>query len=93
MTDVKKVRKTVQGVVVSAKTEKTIVVEIAFRKQDARFKKTIRRSKRIMAHDANKEAHEGDTVVIVESRPFSKRKRYALHKIVTRRTVDVPVVG
>lgn len=92
MTEVKKAKKTVQGTVVSAKTDKTIVVEVSFRKQDSRFKKTIRQSKKVMAHDEKKEAREGDTVVIEESRPYSKRKRYALQKIVVRRAEDVPAV-
>jgi small subunit ribosomal protein S17 len=90
---VKKAKKTVQGNVVSAKTPKTIVVSIAFRKQDAHFKKTIRQTKKIMAHDEKTEAKEGDTVVIEESRPHSKRKRYALQKIVARKAEDLPVVG
>ncbi|MBS0616706.1 MAG: 30S ribosomal protein S17 [Spirochaetes bacterium] len=92
-TQTKRAKKTAQGVVVSAKTPKTIVVEIAFRKQDAHFKKTIRQTKKIMAHDENTQAKEGDTVVIEESRPHSKRKRFALQKIVTRKAEDVPVVG
>lgn len=90
---VKKAKKTVQGVVVSAKTPKTIVVSIAFRKQDAHFKKTIRQTKKVMAHDEKTEAKEGDTVVIEESRPHSKRKRYALQKIVTRKAEEIPAVG
>ncbi len=93
MSEVKKAKKTVQGLVVSAKTEKTIVVEVAFRKQDAHFKKTIRQSKKVMAHDEKKEAREGDTVIIEESRPFSKRKRYALQKVVMRKAEELPKVG
>ncbi len=93
MSEVKKAKKTVQGLVVSAKTDKTIVVEVAFRKQDAHFKKTIRQSKKVMAHDEKKEAREGDTVIIEESRPFSKRKRYALQKIVMRKAEELPQVG
>jgi small subunit ribosomal protein S17 len=93
MSEVKKAKKTVQGLVVSAKTEKTIVVQVAFRKQDAHFKKTIRQSKKVMAHDEKKEAREGDTVIIEESRPHSKRKRYELQKIVTRKAEELPKVG
>ena len=93
MSEVKKAKKTVQGLVVSAKTEKTIVVQVAFRKQDAHFKKTIRQSKKVMAHDEKKEAREGDTVIIEESRPHSKRKRYELQKIVTRKAEELQKVG
>jgi small subunit ribosomal protein S17 len=94
MSEVKKIRKTVQGTVVSAqkiKDGKTIVVKVSFRKQDPRFKKTIGMSKKVMAHDEKEEAREGDVVVIEESRPYSKRKRYVLQKIVTRRAEEAPV--
>lgn len=93
MSDQKKAKKTEQGLVVSAKTPKTIVVKIAFRKQDAHFKKTIHQTKKVMAHDEKTEAREGDTVIIEESRPHSKNKRYALQKIVTRKADEVPAVG
>lgn len=93
MSEQKKAKKTVQGLVVSAKTPKTIVVKVAYSKQDARFKKTIHQTKKVMAHDEKTEAREGDTVVIEESRPYSRRKRYALQKVVARRAEDVPAVG
>lgn len=88
-----KAKKSVQGLVVSAKTAKTIVVQIGFRKQDAHFKKTIKQTKKIMAHDEKAEAKEGDTVIIVESRPHSRRKRFELSKIVARKSEDLPAVG
>lgn len=93
MSDVQKIRKTVQGTVVSAqkiKDGKTIVVKVSYRTQDPRFKKTIGMSKKVMAHDEKEEARQGDVVVIEESRPYSKRKRYVLQKIVARRTEEVP---
>jgi small subunit ribosomal protein S17 len=90
-----KIRKTLQGTVVSAhkiKGGKTIVVKVSFRKQDPRFKKTVGLSKKVMAHDEKEEACEGDVVVIEESRPYSKRKRYVLRQIVTRRAEEIPLV-
>ncbi|GAB4435680.1 MAG: hypothetical protein OHK0011_18900 [Turneriella sp.] len=94
MSEAKKIRKTVQGTVVAAqkiKGGKTIVVKVSFRKQDPRFKKTIGMSKKVMAHDEREEARQGDIVVIEESRPYSKRKRYVLQKIVARRAEEAPV--
>ena len=82
MADTRKVIK--QGVVVSDKNDKTIVVRVLRQYSHPLYKKTVRRHKKFMAHDENNEAHEGDTVQIVESRPMSARKRWALHKIVER---------
>ncbi len=82
MADTRKVIK--QGVVVSEKNDKTIVVRVLRQYIHPLYKKTVRRHKKFMAHDEKNEAHEGDTVQIVESRPMSARKRWALHTIVER---------
>ncbi|MCB5246523.1 MAG: 30S ribosomal protein S17 [Candidatus Cloacimonetes bacterium] len=82
MADTRKVIK--QGVVVSDKNDKTVVVRVQRQFIHPLYKKTVRRHKKFMAHDENNDAHEGDTVQIVESRPMSARKRWALHKIVER---------
>ncbi|HOZ01728.1 MAG TPA: 30S ribosomal protein S17 [Candidatus Syntrophosphaera sp.] len=73
-----------QGVVVSDKNDKTIVVRVQRQFIHPLYKKTVRRHKKFMAHDENNEAHQGDVVQIVEYRPMSARKRWALHKIVER---------
>ena len=73
-----------QGVVVSDKSEKTIVVRVERQYIHPLYKKTVRRHKKFMAHDEQNEAHAGDVVQIVESRPMSARKRWSLHKIVER---------
>lgn len=73
-----------QGVVVSDKSDKTIVVRVQRQYIHPLYKKTVRRHKKFMAHDENNEAHEGDTVQIMEYRPMSARKRWILHKIVQR---------
>jgi small subunit ribosomal protein S17 len=73
-----------QGVVVSDKNDKTIVVRVQRQYIHPLYKKTVRRHKKFMAHDENNDAHEGDVVQIVEYRPMSARKRWALHKIVER---------
>ena len=73
-----------QGVVVSDKADKTIVVRVQRQYIHPLYKKTVRRHKKFMAHDETNEAREGDIVQIRESRPMSARKRWSLHKIVER---------
>jgi len=73
-----------QGIVVSDKSEKTIVVRVVRQYIHPLYKKTVRSHKKFMAHDELNEAHVGDTVQIMESRPMSARKRWTLHKIVER---------
>jgi len=73
-----------QGIVVSDKNDKTIVVRVERQFIRPLYKKTVRRHKKFMAHDENNSAHEGDIVQIMESRPLSARKRWTLHKIVER---------
>jgi small subunit ribosomal protein S17 len=77
-------RRMLQGVVVSDKATKTVTVAVERFYQHATYKKYIRSSKKYMAHDEKDEAHVGDTVQIVESRPLSARKRWRLVKIVKR---------
>jgi small subunit ribosomal protein S17 len=76
--------KTRQGVVVSAKPDKTITVRIDSARRHRQYKKIIRSSSTLHAHDERNEAHEGDTVRIVESRPLSRTKRWRLTEIVER---------
>lgn len=73
-----------QGIVVSDKADKTIVVRVQRQYIHPLYKKTVRRHKKFMAHDELNEAHEGDTVQIMESRPMSARKRWTLHKVIER---------
>jgi small subunit ribosomal protein S17 len=71
-------KRVLQGVVVSDKGEKTIVVKVERRFTHPVLKKTVRRSKNYHAHDENNAAKVGDTVSIEESRPFSKTKTWKL---------------
>ncbi len=73
-----------QGIVVSDKNDKTIVVSVERQFIHPLYKKTVRRHKKFMAHDENNSAREGDIVQIMESRPLSAQKRWTLHKIVER---------
>jgi small subunit ribosomal protein S17 len=74
-------RRRVQGRVVSDKMQKTIVVEVERAKQHRLYRKVLRYTMRYMAHDEHGAAKEGDFVQIVESRPLSRRKRWALETI------------
>jgi small subunit ribosomal protein S17 len=67
-------KRVLQGVVVSDKTAKTVVVLVERRVMHPIYKKFIRRSKRYMAHDENERCKLGDVVRIQECRPISKRK-------------------
>lgn len=80
----KRVQKVLQGLVVSDKMKKTIVVEIHQRKLHRLYKKYLTRTKRIKAHDENNDCHVGDTVRVVDARPLSKEKRWRLLEIVER---------
>ena len=77
-------RKTRVGKVVSDKMDKTIVVIVEDHVAHKVYKKIIGETYRLKAHDENNDANIGDVVQIVEFRPMSARKRWALHKIVER---------
>jgi small subunit ribosomal protein S17 len=69
-------KRTLQGVVVSDKQDKTRVVQVERRYTHPVLKKTVRRSKKFYAHDEKNEFHVGDIVWIEERRPLSKLKRW-----------------
>jgi small subunit ribosomal protein S17 len=71
-------KRVLQGVVLSDKQEKTIVVKVERRFTHPLLKKTVRRTKNYHAHDENGSAKAGDLVSIVETKPLSKLKRWAL---------------
>jgi small subunit ribosomal protein S17 len=73
-----------QGIVVSDKADKTIVVRIDVARRHRRYQKTIRSSSKLHAHDERNDAHVGDTVRVVEARPLSRTKRWRLVEVVER---------
>jgi small subunit ribosomal protein S17 len=77
-------QKTRQGVVVSDKAAKTITVRIDTSRRHRRYKKIVRSSKTLHAHDEHDEAHEGDLVRLIETRPLSATKRWRLVEILER---------
>ncbi len=72
------------GIVTSDKMSKTITVQVNTKKLHRLYKKYVSRSKKYKAHDEKNDAHVGDTVRIVESRPISKDKCWRLVEIVAR---------
>jgi small subunit ribosomal protein S17 len=73
-----------QGVVISDKMDKTIVVEVTALKPHALYKKIVRRSSRLKAHDEANEARAGDTVLVRECRPLSRDKSWRLIQVLKR---------
>ena len=73
-----------QGIVVSSKADKTIVVRVDVTRRHRMYKKIIRESATLHAHDESNDASAGDTVRVVESRPISRTKRWRLLEVVER---------
>jgi len=76
--------KSITGVVSSDKADKTIVVTVRERKTHPLYRKQYTVSKKFIAHDEKNEARVGDKVVIVETRPISKRKSHKLESVVEK---------
>jgi len=77
-------RKVRTGVVVSDARDKTVTVEIRNAVRHPIYRKTVRSTTRLHAHDEQNEAHKGDTVKVMETRPLSKSKRWRVIEIVER---------
>ena len=84
MAEVRGMRKTRTGVVVSDKMDKTIVVAIRTRVKHPLYGKIMNRTNKIKAHDEENQCGIGDTVKIMETRPLSKDKRWRLVEIVEK---------
>jgi small subunit ribosomal protein S17 len=77
-------RKVREGLVVSAKMDKTVVVAVTDRVQHRRYGKTLQRTQRFYAHDDANDAREGDRVRIAETRPMSRLKRWRVVEVLER---------
>ena len=77
-------RKTRVGQVVSDKMDKTIVVAIEDSVQHKLYKKIVKRTYKLKAHDENNECNIGDTVKVMETRPLSKDKRWRLVEVIEK---------
>ena len=78
------IRRVITGTVTSTKMHKTVVVTVSRRFRDKRFHKFISRRVRYKAHDENNSCQVGDLVELVESRPFSKTKRWRVARTLTK---------
>lgn len=77
-------RKRLTGIVTSDKMDKTVVVAVTTTKRHPRYGKVMRLVKKYKAHDESNEVREGDRVQIIESRPISRHKRWAVISVVEK---------
>lgn len=82
--DVRNARKVREGVVVSNKMNKTIVISIVERVRHPKYAKFVSRTKKLYAHDEANDAQIGDRVRVMETRPMSKQKRWRLIEVLER---------
>jgi len=80
-------RRTIIGVVVSDKANKTITVEVVRQVKHPRYKKYIKKKSKHHAHDEMNQCKKGDKVVLIESKPISKLKRWKLKQIIESREI------
>ena len=84
MSEVRGMRKTRVGVVVSDKMDKTITIAVKYRVRHPLYGKIMNRTTKIKAHDENNECGSGDTVRVMETRPLSHDKRWRLVEIIEK---------
>ncbi len=84
MSEQRNERKVRIGIVSSDKMQKTIVVKVEELRSHKLYKKSVKRTVKFKAHDENNEAHIGDRVKIMETRPLSKEKRWRLVEIIEK---------
>ena len=80
----RKVRKVREGTVVSDAMDKTVVVAVVDRVRHAKYNKFVLRTKKLHAHDEANDAHLGDKVRVMETRPLSKTKRWRVTDVIER---------
>jgi len=80
-------RKVREGLVVSDKMDKTVVVAVETKKVHPLYRKAIKVTKRYKVHDENNDCKIGDTVKIVETRPLSREKRWRVIEVISKREV------
>jgi len=76
------------GIVISNKMQKTIVVKVENRYSHPLYLKTIVKTKKYLAHDEENQCNIGDQVLLCESKPLSKRKRWNLSKIISKSSLS-----
>jgi small subunit ribosomal protein S17 len=83
-TQARNARKVREGVVVSNKMDKTVVVAVVERVRHPRYAKFVQRTKKLYVHDEGNDANIGDRVRVMETRPLSKQKRWRISEILER---------
>lgn len=81
--------KSLVGVVVGDKMDKTVVVNVTRIRNHPRYEKPIKRNSKFKAHDSENQCNVGDRVLIVESKPISKTKRWRVSKVLDQASTDV----
>jgi len=84
MEKVKDSKRTLQGVVMSTKMQKTITVQVTRTERHSKYNKFVNKNAKYLAHDEHSSCGLGDKVVIVEARPTSKLKRWRLERIIEK---------
>jgi small subunit ribosomal protein S17 len=82
--DLRNARKARVGFVISDKMDKTRVVRISWHSRHPRYRKVMRRTTILYAHDAKNESHGGDLVEVMETRPLSKLKRWRITRVMQK---------
>jgi len=77
-------RKVKEGIVISVKMDKTVVVAVVARVRHRRYGKTMQKTSHLYAHDENNDAREGDRVRVSETRPMSKQKHWRVVEVLER---------
>jgi 30S ribosomal protein S17 len=85
-------RRTVQGVVISNKNDKTITVLVETHRRHSKYGKRVKYRKKFYAHDENNEANVGDTVTVMETRKLSATKRWRLVSI-DKKAVEIAKIA
>ena len=80
----RKVRKVRDGIVISSKMDRTLVVAVVERVRHPKYNKFVMRTKKLYAHDEANDAREGDKVRVMETRPLSKSKRWRVVEVLER---------
>ena len=81
--DIRRHRKTRTGTVVSNRMDKTVAVAVVRSYQHPLYKKVVRSTKKVLAHDEQNECNVGDVIQVIECRPLSRRKRWRVQSIIS----------
>jgi len=88
--DKEKITRKLKGIIKSDKMDKTVVVTVTTRKKHPKYHKYFSSSKNFKAHDENNQYKEGDSVVIAETRPLSKEKRWEVVEMIKESAQETP---